>query len=79
MTRLILDVSDEAAAKLERAARPAVVSPSRFVEIAVVHYVDLDESHRAETEAGLAEAEAGHFATDAEMEEFFLRAARTGA
>lgn len=77
MTRRILHISDEAAAKLERAARPAVVSSSELVGIAVEHYVDLDESHRAEIEAGLAEA--GHFATDAEMEEFFLHAARTGA
>ncbi|MCV3766569.1 hypothetical protein [Rhizobium sp. TRM95796] len=79
MTRLILDISDEAAAKLERAPRPAVVSPSELVGIAVEHYVDLDETHRAEIEAGLAETEAGHFATDAEMKVFFLRAARTGA
>lgn len=79
MMRLIVDISDDAAAKLDRAARHGVLSPSELVEIAIERYVDLDESHRAEIEAGLEEAEAGHFASDAEVEEFFRRAMRAEA
>lgn len=74
--RMMVDISDETAAKLDHAAERSAMSRSELVEAAIERYVMLTERHVAEIEAGLREAEAGIFADDAEVEAFFALAAR---
>jgi RHH-type transcriptional regulator, rel operon repressor / antitoxin RelB len=59
--------------RLARAAAERSLDPSRAVAEAVEAWLDTDAWHRAEIEAALAEADAGDFATDEEVEAAFAK------
>ena len=60
-------------AKLEALARSTQRTKSFLAAEAIAAYVDLNAWQIGEIQRGLAEAEAGDFASDAEMEEFFAK------
>lgn len=67
MTAFTVRVPDDIAEKLERIARKIDRSRSYTAAEAIEEYVERQEWQLAEVEAGLAEAEAGDFASPQEL------------
>lgn len=66
MGRITLD--DTLARRLDEAAKRADITADSLASEAVRAYLDLDDWRAVETRKGLSEADAGEFATDAEVE-----------
>jgi RHH-type rel operon transcriptional repressor/antitoxin RelB len=78
-SRLTIALDPAVSARLDRLAQREGKHAAELAAAAVADYVALDAEHVAEIEAALREADAGDFATDAEVAAVFARwsAART--
>ena len=63
----------ELRAKLEALARSTHRTKSSLAAEAIAAYVDFNAWQTGEIQKGLAEAKAGDFASDAEMQDFFTK------
>ncbi len=72
-SRLTIALDPGVSARLDRLADREGKPAAELAAAAVAEYVALDAEHVAEIEAGLREADAGDFATDAEVAAVFAR------
>ena len=72
-SRLTIALEPAVRARLDVLARREGRDASELAAAAVAEYVALDAEHVAEIEAALREADAGDFATDAEVAAVFAR------
>jgi RHH-type transcriptional regulator, rel operon repressor / antitoxin RelB len=72
-TVLTIRLEPEVEARLTAAARDLQRSPGELVGEAIAAWLDLQAWQTAEIERALAEADAGDFADDAEVEAVFRR------
>jgi RHH-type transcriptional regulator, rel operon repressor / antitoxin RelB len=68
-----LELEPQLYERLARAAAERSLDPSRAVAEAVEAWLETDAWHRAEIEEALAEADAGDFATEEEVEATFAK------
>ena len=72
-SRLTIALDPAVSAQLDRLAQREGKNAAELAADAVAGYVTLDAEHVAEIEAALREANAGDFATDAEVAAIFAR------
>lgn len=72
-SRLTIALDPAVSARLDRLAHRDGKPAAELAAAAVADYVALDAEHVAEIEAALLEADAGDFATDAEVAAVFTR------
>ena len=72
-SHLTIALDPAVSARLDRLAQREGKDAAEFAAAAVADYVALDAEHVAEIEAALREADAGDFATDAEVASVFAR------
>jgi RHH-type rel operon transcriptional repressor/antitoxin RelB len=72
-SRLTITLDPALSARLDRLAQREGKDAAELAAAAVADYVALEAEHFAEIEAALREAEAGDFATDAEVAAVFAR------
>lgn len=71
MTTLSIQISDDAAIRLDRLAQKIELSRSILAERAIEYFVDTEEWQLSEIEVGLDEARRGNFASDEETANLF--------
>ena len=72
-SRLTIALDPAVSVRLDRLADREGKAAAELAAIAVADYVALDAEHVAEIEAALREADAGDFATEAEVAAVFAR------
>ena len=77
-SRLTIALDPAVSARLDRLAHREGKHAAELAAVAVADYVALDAEHVAEIEAALREADAGDFATDAEVAAVFARWSAAG-
>lgn len=73
MSTMTLHLSESTSAKLDAMAHRLAVHPQALAEQALQHYLDEEALLLASIEAGIADADAGRFVSDAVVESFFAR------
>ena len=73
MTTLQLLLTDTELARMQSIARATARTPEDLAREALTRYLDLESWQLADIEAGLREAEAGEFASEAEVKAVFAR------
>lgn len=78
MSTRTLHVANATAAKLDRLASRLEQSSQKLAMDALEGFVDLEEEHLAEIDAGLAEADRGEFVPPSEIERIKARYVKNG-